>query len=154
MIIDTLVSSAEGQLSNACDITLLSLSFEPQTDTLFVLPAKWLKQSGLVILLPCGLDDPAPEHSSMCIELFFYINRFLFSSHPSFIDLVFKSMNDFYEFNEVLNINFTIANPTTPAQYSHQQLHNYRKPLVIALPIAFSELQLEIIYIFSRELYT
>ena len=138
MIIDTLVSSAEGQLSNACDITLLSLSFEPQTDTLLVLSAKWLKQSGLVILLPHGLDGAGPEHSSMRIERFLQVRGFFSSSYYSFIDSVFKLTNDSYEFDEALNINITIANPTTPAQYFHilrrQQLRNYRKPLVIATP--------------------
>ncbi|KAF8498860.1 dehydrogenase E1 and transketolase domain-containing protein 1 [Gautieria morchelliformis] len=82
--------------------------------------AKWLKQSGIVILLPHGLDGAGPEHSSMRLERFLQLT------------------NDSYEFDATLNINMQIANLTTPAQYFHilrrQQLRNFRKPLVIATP--------------------
>ncbi|GJJ14902.1 hypothetical protein Clacol_009172 [Clathrus columnatus] len=83
--------------------------------------AKWLRQSGLVILLPHGLDGAGPEHSSMRIERFLQLT------------------NDTYTPSSVnVNINMHIANPTTPAQYFHllrrQQFRNYRKPLVLATP--------------------
>lgn len=82
--------------------------------------AKWLKQSGLVMLLPHGLDGAGPEHSSARIERFLQLT------------------NDAYEFDPNLNINMHVANPTTPAQYFHllrrQMLRNYRKPLIVAAP--------------------
>ncbi|KAF8575257.1 dehydrogenase E1 and transketolase domain-containing protein 1 [Ramaria rubella] len=82
--------------------------------------AKWLKQSGIVIMLPHGLDGAGPEHSSMRMERFLQLT------------------NDSYEFDAGLNINMHIVNPTTPAQYFHilrrQQLRNFRKPLILATP--------------------
>ncbi|KAG8734031.1 hypothetical protein FRC11_013087 [Ceratobasidium sp. 423] len=82
--------------------------------------AKWLKQSGLVMLLPHGLDGAGPEHSSSRIERFLQLT------------------NDAYELDPQLNINMHVVNPTTPAQYFHllrrQMLRNYRKPLIVAAP--------------------
>jgi len=83
---------------------------------------KWLLQTGLVILLPHGMDGAGPEHSSSRIE------RFL-------------QMCDSKEEGDQMDsedVNFRFANPTTSAQYFHllrrQMLPNYRKPLVVASP--------------------
>lgn len=81
--------------------------------------AKWLKQSGLVMLLPHGFDGAGPEHSSCKLE------RFL-------------QMSDDGAATVPHDVNLTVANPSTPAQYYHllrrQVLRNYRKPLIVASP--------------------
>ena len=73
--------------------------------------AKWHRVSGLVLLLPHGLEGQGPEHSSARLE------RFL---------------------NMAVNDNIQVCNLTTPAQYFHvlrrQVLRPYRKPLVIMSP--------------------
>ncbi|XP_068204205.1 2-oxoadipate dehydrogenase complex component E1 [Palaemon carinicauda] len=95
---------------------------------------KWLLQSGLTMVLPHGYDGAGPEHSSCHIE------RFLQNCDSS------ETAPDGED------VNWVIANPTTPAQYFHllrrQMLRNYRKPLIIAgpkmilrLPAATSSLQ-------------
>lgn len=81
---------------------------------------KWLLQSGLVMLLPHGLDGAGPEHSSCRLE------RFL---------QMCDSKEDGIDGED---INFQLVNPTTPAQYFHllrrQMVRSYRKPLVLAAP--------------------
>ncbi|CAO3659061.1 unnamed protein product [Rhizopus stolonifer] len=83
---------------------------------------KWLRQSGLVMLLPHGQDGAGPEHSSSRIE------RFLQMSNDPF-DM---------SYGERHAANWHIINCTTPAQYFHalrrQMLRNYRKPLIVASP--------------------
>ena len=73
--------------------------------------AKWNRVSGLVLLLPHGMEGQGPEHSSARLE------RFL---------------------NMCVNDNMQVCNLTTPAQYFHvlrrQVLRPYRKPLVIMSP--------------------
>lgn len=73
--------------------------------------SKWLRMSGLVCLLPHGMEGQGPEHSSARPE------RFLQMSAED---------------------NWVIANVTTPANYFHilrRQLHRtYRKPLIIMTP--------------------
>jgi probable 2-oxoglutarate dehydrogenase E1 component DHKTD1 len=65
---------------------------------------KWMRQSGLVMLLPHGYDGAGPEHSSCRIERFLQLcdNRF---------DVENSDGTD--------NVNMHVVNPTTPAQYFH-----------------------------------
>ncbi|HEX9836099.1 MAG TPA: 2-oxoglutarate dehydrogenase E1 component [Alphaproteobacteria bacterium] len=73
--------------------------------------AKWLRMSGLVMLLPHGNEGQGPEHSSARIERFLQL-----------------SAGD----------NWQVVNATTPAQYAHalrRQIHRkFRKPLVVMTP--------------------
>ncbi|MBN3302804.1 DHTK1 dehydrogenase, partial [Amia calva] len=82
--------------------------------------AKWLLQSGLVVLLPHGYDGAGPEHSSCRIERFLQ----LCDSREEGVD------GD--------NVNISVVNPTTPAQYFHllrrQMVRSFRKPLIVASP--------------------
>uniref|UniRef100_A0A8C1Y9V6 2-oxoadipate dehydrogenase complex component E1 n=1 Tax=Cyprinus carpio TaxID=7962 RepID=A0A8C1Y9V6_CYPCA len=82
--------------------------------------AKWLLQSGLVILLPHGYDGAGPEHSSCRIERFLQ----LCDSKEEGVD------GD--------TVNMGVVNPTLPAQYYHllrrQMIRNFRKPLIVASP--------------------
>ena len=72
---------------------------------------KWLRLSGLVLLLPHGFEGQGPEHSSARLE------RFLQACGRR---------------------NIQVCNATTPAQLFHllrRQLHrNFRKPLVVMSP--------------------
>jgi 2-oxoglutarate dehydrogenase E1 component len=72
---------------------------------------KWLRMSGLVLLLPHGFEGQGPEHSSARLERFLQL-----------------SADD----------NMQVVNCTTPANYFHalrRQLHrSFRKPLVVMSP--------------------
>lgn len=73
--------------------------------------SKWLRMSGLVMLLPHGYEGQGPEHSSARLERFLQM-----------------SAND----------NWIVANCSTPANYFHilrRQIHRtFRKPLVLMTP--------------------
>jgi 2-oxoglutarate dehydrogenase E1 component len=73
--------------------------------------SKWLRMSGLVMLLPHGHEGQGPEHSSARPE------RFLQMCGED---------------------NMQVVNPTTPANFFHvlrRQIHrNFRKPLVVMTP--------------------
>ena len=73
--------------------------------------SKWLRMSGLVVLLPHGYEGQGPEHSSARLE------RFLQMCGQD---------------------NWIVANCTTPANYFHilrRQLHrDFRKPLILMTP--------------------
>ena len=63
--------------------------------------AKWLLQSGLVMLLPHGYDGAGPDHSSSHVE------RFLQQCDSSEMGV------------DGDDVNMCVAHPTTPAQYFH-----------------------------------
>jgi 2-oxoglutarate dehydrogenase E1 component len=73
--------------------------------------AKWLRASGLVLLLPHGFEGQGPEHSHAWLE------RYLMLCAED---------------------NIQVANCTTPANYFHilrrQMLRDFRKPLFVMTP--------------------
>jgi 2-oxoglutarate dehydrogenase E1 component len=72
---------------------------------------KWLRMSGLVMLLPHGFEGQGPEHSSARLERYLQL---------------------------CADDNMQVANCTTPANYFHvlrRQMHrNFRKPLILMTP--------------------
>jgi len=72
---------------------------------------KWNRLSGLVLLLPHGLEGQGPEHSSARLERFLAL---------------------------AANDNMQVAVPSTPAQFFHllrrQVLRPWRKPLIVLTP--------------------
>ncbi|KAI0699000.1 dehydrogenase E1 and transketolase domain-containing protein 1 [Cytidiella melzeri] len=93
---------------------------------------KWLKQSGIVLLLPHGLDGAGPEHSSSRIERMLQLSNDRFDFPTEVQD------------GRSTNVNIHVVFPTTPAQYFHllrrQMKRNFRKPLVVAGPKALLRL--------------
>jgi 2-oxoglutarate dehydrogenase E1 component len=73
--------------------------------------SKWLRMSGLVMLLPHGFEGQGPEHSSARLERFLQLCG---------------------------DDNWQVVNCTTPANYFHvlrrQVRRNFRKPLVVMTP--------------------
>jgi len=85
--------------------------------------SKWLKQSGIVLLLPHGYDGAGPEHSNSRMERFLQL-----------CDLDENDLNN----PRNKNPNMRLVNITTPANYFHvlrrQMKTNYRKPLIVMAP--------------------
>ena len=91
--------------------------------------AKWMRQSGLVMLLPHGYQGQGPEHSSCRIE------RFLTCSDED-PDVIPPNLNTLEgQTRQVQLNNWQVINPTTPANYFHalrrQQHRDFRKPLIV-----------------------
>jgi 2-oxoglutarate dehydrogenase E1 component len=90
---------------------------------------KWVRQSGLVLLLPHGYDGQGPEHSSARLERFLQMS----DDDPD----VFPPMEHDHR-RQIQEGNWQIVNCTTPANYFHvlrRQTHrDFRKPLIVMSP--------------------
>lgn len=89
---------------------------------------KWLRQSGLVMLLPHGYEGQGPEHSSARIERFLQMVKDNPDTVPPESDRP----------KQIQECNWQIVNCTTPANYFHvlrrQLYRQFRKPLVVFSP--------------------
>uniref|UniRef100_A0A672ZMT2 2-oxoglutarate dehydrogenase complex component E1 n=1 Tax=Sphaeramia orbicularis TaxID=375764 RepID=A0A672ZMT2_9TELE len=92
--------------------------------------AKWVRQNGIVLLLPHGMEGMGPEHSSARPERFLQ----MCNDDPE----VLPKLSDDFAMRQLHDCNWIVVNCSTPANYFHvlrrQILQPFRKPLIIFTP--------------------
>ncbi|XP_065652438.1 2-oxoglutarate dehydrogenase complex component E1 isoform X2 [Hydra vulgaris] len=99
---------------------------------------KWVRQSGLVMLLPHGMEGMGPEHSSARLERFLQMTKEDPDTFPDYPEENFELCQNYHT-------NWFICNITTPANLFHvlrrQVYLSFRKPLVIMTPKSLLRLE-------------
>ncbi|KAJ7988277.1 hypothetical protein DPEC_G00321910 [Dallia pectoralis] len=93
--------------------------------------AKWVRQNGIVLLLPHGMEGMGPEHSSARPERFLQMCNEDPDAFPRF-------STEEFAVRQLYDCNWIIVNCSTPANYFHvlrrQILLPFRKPLIVFTP--------------------
>jgi len=90
---------------------------------------KWLRGTGLVMLLPHGFEGQGPEHSSARLERFLM----MCDDDPDYIPEMEST-----GVKQIQDVNMQVVVPSTPASYYHvvrrQIRRDFRKPLICISP--------------------